>query len=151
MSIFYIFSLLGGLALFLLGMDMMSEGLELVAGNKLHKIIEKLTSSTFRAILVGLAVTAVIQSSSATTVMAVGFVNSGLMTLIQAVGVIMGANIGTTVTGQLVALNITDSAPLIAFIGFILNVSTVSSGMFVIFSCSLMLIFNISSNFSNQP
>ena len=120
MSIFYIFSLLGGLALFLLGMDMMSEGLELVAGNKLHKIIEKLTSSTFRAILVGLAVTAVIQSSSATTVMAVGFVNSGLMTLIQAVGVIMGANIGTTVTGQLVALNITDSAPLIAFIGFIM-------------------------------
>lgn len=120
MSITYIFALLGGLALFLYGMDLMSEGLELVAGNRLHKIIEKLTSSTFRGIIVGLVVTAVIQSSSATTVMAVGFVNSGLMTLQQAVGVIMGANIGTTVTGQLVALNITDSAPLIAFVGFIM-------------------------------
>lgn len=120
MSFAYIFALLGGLALFLYGMDLMSEGLELVAGKRLHNIIEKLTSSTVRGIIVGLVVTAVIQSSSATTVMAVGFVNSGLMTLQQAVGVIMGANIGTTVTGQLVALNITESAPLIAFIGFIM-------------------------------
>lgn len=120
MSISYFFALLGGLALFLYGMDLMSEGLELVAGKRLHNIIEKLTSSTIKGILVGLVVTAVIQSSSATTVMAVGFVNSGLMTLQQAVGVIMGANIGTTVTGQLVALNITESAPLIAFVGFIM-------------------------------
>ncbi|RVU54217.1 Na/Pi cotransporter family protein [Anaerosphaera multitolerans] len=117
-SIVYIFSLLGGLALFLYGMDLMSEGLELFAGNKLQKIIEKLTSNTLKGIGVGIAVTAIIQSSSATTVMVVGFVNAGLMSLQQAVGVIMGANIGTTVTGQLVALNITDSAPLIAFIGF---------------------------------
>lgn len=120
MSITYIFSLLGGLAVFLFGMDLMSSGLELLAGKKLHSIIAKLTSSTGRGILVGLVVTGIIQSSSATTVMAVGFVNAGLMTLHQAVGVIMGANIGTTVTGQLVALNITKSAPLMAFIGFIL-------------------------------
>ncbi|HHX69499.1 MAG: Na/Pi cotransporter family protein [Miniphocaeibacter sp.] len=118
MSIAYVFALLGGLALFLYGMDLMSEGLELVAGNRLHNIIEKLTSNTVKGILVGTVVTAIIQSSSATTVMAVGFVNSGLMTLQQAVGVIMGANIGTTVTGQLVALNITESAPLMAFSGF---------------------------------
>lgn len=120
MSIVYVFSLLGGLALFLYGMDLMSEGLELAAGNKLQNVIEKLTSSTAKGIAVGIAVTAVIQSSSATTVMVVGFVNANLMTLKQAVGVIMGANVGTTVTGQLVALNITDSAPLIAFIGFIM-------------------------------
>lgn len=120
MSITYIFSLLGGLAIFLFGMDLMSTGLELLAGKRLHGIIAKLTSSTGRGILVGLVVTGIIQSSSATTVMAVGFVNAGLMTLRQAVGVIMGANIGTTVTGQLVALNITDGAPLMAFFGFIL-------------------------------
>ncbi|MDO5713380.1 MAG: Na/Pi cotransporter family protein [Tissierellia bacterium] len=120
MSISYLFSLLGGLAIFLFGMDLMSTGLELLAGKKLHSIIARLTSSTRRGIVVGLVVTAIIQSSSATTVMAVGFVNAGLMTLQQAVGVIMGANIGTTVTGQLVALNITQSAPVMAFIGFIL-------------------------------
>ncbi|EFI41768.1 MULTISPECIES: Na/Pi cotransporter family protein [Peptoniphilus] len=118
MSITYLFGLLGGLALFLFGMDLMSSALELVAGNKMNTVIEKLTSNPIKGVLVGVVVTAIIQSSSATTVMVVGFVNAGLMTIYQAAGIIMGANIGTTITGQLVALNITKSAPIIAFIGF---------------------------------
>ena len=121
MSINYFIELLGGLALFLYGMEMMSSGLELVAGDKLRVVIEKMTSSFFKSILVGTFVTAIIQSSSATTVMVVGFVNAGLMTIYQAVGIIMGANIGTTITGQLVALNISTLAPIIAFVGFLLN------------------------------
>ena len=121
MSINYFIGLLGGLAIFLYGMEMMSNGLELVAGDRLRVIIEKMTSNFFKSILVGTIVTAIIQSSSATTVMVVGFVNAGLMTIYQAVGIIMGANIGTTVTGQLVALNISAIAPIIAFIGFTLH------------------------------
>lgn len=121
MSINYFIELLGGLALFLYGMAMMSKGLELAAGDKLRVIIEKMTSNFFKAILVGIIVTGIIQSSSATTVMVVGFVNAGLMNIYQAVGIIMGANIGTTITGQLVALNISAIAPIIAFIGFVLN------------------------------
>ena len=121
MSINYFIELLGGLALFLYGMEMMSSGLELVAGDRLRVVIEKMTSSFFKSILVGTFVTAIIQSSSATTVMVVGFVNAGLMTIYQAVGIIMGANIGTTITGQLVALNISTLAPIIAFVGFLLN------------------------------
>ena len=112
-----IISLLGGLALFLYGMQMMSTGLETSVGNQMKQILEKLTSNRFKAVLVGAAITAVIQSSSATTVMVVGFVNSGLMTLGQAVWIIMGANIGTTITGQLIALDIGMIAPLIAFAG----------------------------------
>lgn len=112
-----ILMLLGGLALFLYGMQMMSSGLEMAAGNKMKQILEKLTSNRFKGVLAGAAITAVIQSSSATTVMVVGFVNSGLMTLKQAVWVIMGANIGTTITGQLIALDIGMIAPLIAFLG----------------------------------
>ena len=112
-----ILSLLGGLALFLYGMQMMSNGLEAAAGNRMKKILEKLTSNRFLGVLVGAGITAVIQSSSATTVMVVGFVNSGLMTLNQAVWIIMGANIGTTITGQLIALDIGALAPLIAFVG----------------------------------
>ncbi len=112
-----ILGLLGGLALFLYGMQMMGNGLEDAAGNKMKKILEKLTSNRFLGVLVGAGITAVIQSSSATTVMVVGFVNTGLMTLRQAVWIIMGANIGTTVTGQLIALDIGALAPLIAFIG----------------------------------
>ena len=112
--------LLGGLVLFLYGMNLMSQGLELVAGNKLQKVIERFTSNRLSGILIGALVTAVIQSSSATTVMVIGFVNANLMTLTQAVGVIMGANIGTTVTGQLVALNIVKIAPIFAFIGFVM-------------------------------
>lgn len=117
MEIKDILALLGGLALFLYGMQMMSNGLETAAGNRMKQILEKLTSNRFKGVLVGAAITAVIQSSSATTVMVVGFVNSGLMTLNQAVWVIMGANIGTTITGQLIALDIGVIAPLIAFIG----------------------------------
>ncbi len=117
MKLANIFSMLGGLALFLYGMNMMSNGLELAAGNKMKTILEKLTSNCFLGVLVGALVTAIIQSSSATTVMVVGFVNSGLMSLTSAVWVIMGANIGTTITGQLIAIDITAIAPLIAFIG----------------------------------
>ena len=109
--------LLGGLALFLYGMQMMSSGLEAAAGNKMKTILERLTSNRFKGVLVGAGITAVIQSSSATTVMVVGFVSAGLMTLNQAVWVIMGANIGTTITGQLIALDVGAIAPLIAFIG----------------------------------
>ena len=111
------FGLLGGLALFLYGMQMMSSGLEAAAGNKMKRILERLTANRFLGVLVGAGVTAVIQSSSATTVMVVGFVNSGMMTLRQAVWIIMGANIGTTITGQLIALDIGAIAPLIAFLG----------------------------------
>ena len=112
-----IMSLLGGLALFLYGMQMMSSGLESVAGNKMKNILEKLTANRFLGVLVGAGITAVIQSSSATTVMVVGFVNSGMMTLRQAVWIIMGANIGTTITGQLIALDVGAFAPIIAFAG----------------------------------
>ncbi len=112
-----VLALLGGLALFLYGMQMMSSCLEDAAGNKMKKILEKLTSNRFLGVLVGAAITAVIQSSSATTVMVVGFVNTKLMTLRQAVWIIMGANIGTTITGQLIALDIGAVAPLLAFVG----------------------------------
>ncbi len=109
--------LLGGLALFLYGMQMMSDGLEDAAGNRMKQILEKLTSNRFLGVLVGAGITAVIQSSSATTVMVVGFVNSGMMTLKQAVWIIMGANIGTTITGLLIALDVGMLAPLFAFLG----------------------------------
>lgn len=117
-----ILGLLGGLALFLYGMQMMSAGLEEAAGDKMKRILEKLTTNRFLGVLVGAGVTAAIQSSSATTVMTVGFVNSGFMTLKQAVWVIMGANIGTTVTGQLIALDVGYFAPFVIFIGVILAV-----------------------------
>lgn len=117
MKLTNLFSMLGGLALFLYGMNMMSNGLEMAAGDKMKTILEKLTSNRILGVLVGALVTAIIQSSSATTVMVVGFVNSGLMSLTSAVWVIMGANIGTTITGQLIAIDITAIAPLIAFIG----------------------------------
>lgn len=117
MSFTYLMGLLGGLALFLYGMQMMSNGLESAAGNKMKTILEKLTANRFVGVLVGALITAIIQSSSATTVMVVGFVNSGMMTLRQAVWIIMGANIGTTITGQLIALDVGELAPLIAFLG----------------------------------
>ena len=117
MGITEILQLLGGLALFLYGMQMMSTGLETAAGNKMKTILERLTSNRIKGVLAGAIITAVIQSSSATTVMVVGFVNSGLMTLRQAVWVIMGANIGTTITGQLIALDVGALAPFFAFVG----------------------------------
>ena len=143
MGITDILSLLGGLALFLYGMQMMSTGLEAAAGNKMKSILEKLTSNRIKGVLVGAGITAVIQSSSATTVMLVGFVNSGLMTLKQAVWVIMGANIGTTITGQLIALDMGAIAPLFAIIGvgaimFVKNekvhhISSILAGLGILF------------------
>ena len=112
-----VLGLLGGLALFLYGMQMMSSGLEAAAGDRMKSILERLTANRFLGVLVGAVITAVIQSSSATTVMVVGFVNSGMMTLRQAVWIIMGANIGTTITGQLIALDVGVLAPLFAFVG----------------------------------
>ena len=105
MYVFKLVSLLGGLALFLFGMDVMGKALERTAGGRLQTILAKMSSNVFKGFLLGLAVTAVIQSSSATTVMVVGFVNSGIMTLKQAVGVIMGSNIGTTVTAWILSLS----------------------------------------------
>ena len=117
MDVSIVLGLLGGLALFLYGMQMMSSGLEAAAGNRMKRILEKLTANRFLGVLVGAGITAVIQSYSAMTVMVVGFVNSGMMTLRQAVWIIMGANIGTTITGQLIALDIGQLAPLFAFVG----------------------------------
>lgn len=122
MTITNLLMLLGGLGLFLYGMQMMGSGLEAAAGNRMKRILERLTSNPILGVLVGGVITAVIQSSSATTVMVVGFVNSGMMTLRQAVWVIMGANIGTTITGQLIALDVGAIAPLFAFIGVVLVV-----------------------------
>lgn len=113
-------SLMGGLGLFLYGMNLMGEALEKSAGTRLKKIIELLTSNIIMGVLVGALVTAVIQSSSATTVMVVGFVNAGIMTLPQAAGVIMGANIGTTITAQLVSFDLNGLAPIALGIGIIL-------------------------------
>ena len=105
-----IFGLLGGLGLFLFGMKIMSEGLQKIAGSRMRKILAALTNNRIVGTLVGIAVTAMIQSSSATTVMVVGFVNAGLMSLVQSIGIILGANIGTTVTAQLIAFKITKYA-----------------------------------------
>ena len=104
MDFFGVLTMLGGLALFLYGMETMGNGLEKLSGGRLERILEKLTSNPIKAVLLGAGVTAIIQSSSATTVMVVGFVNSGIMKLTQAVGIIMGANIGTTVTSWLLSL-----------------------------------------------
>ena len=140
MDFFSILTLLGGLALFLYGMQVMGDGLAKVSGGKLEQILENLTSSKWKAVLLGLCVTAVIQSSSATTVMVVGFVNSGIMKLTQAVGIIMGANIGTTVTSWLLSLTGIESSnffisllkpssfsPVLAMVGIIFLTFTKSS------------------------
>ena len=133
MSITHVFSLLGGLALFLYGMDLMGKSLERQAGSRLQKILARLTENPFKGFLLGLAVTAVIQSSSATTVMVVGFVNSGIMELHQAIGIIMGSNVGTTVTSWILSLTGLEGdslliqllkpstfSPLLAFVGILL-------------------------------
>ena len=133
MTITNLFSLMGGLALFLYGMDLMGKSLERQAGGRLQKILSRLTDSPLKGFLLGLAVTAVIQSSSATTVMVVGFVNSGIMQLHQAIGIIMGSNVGTTVTSWLLSLTGLEGdslliqlfkpstfSPLLAFIGILL-------------------------------
>ncbi len=120
MSVTEVFTLFGGLGFFLFGMKLMSEGLEKAAGAKMRGILEFFTQNRFVGMIVGILFTAIIQSSNATTVMVVSFVNSGLMTLMQATGVILGANIGTTVTGQLIAFNLSDIAPLVVIIGVIM-------------------------------
>lgn len=120
MSIITVFSLFGGLGLFLYGMKMMSEALEKAAGAKMRSILEFFTKNRLMGTVVGIIFTAIIQSSNATTVMVVSFVNSGLMNLTQAAGVIMGANIGTTVTAQLIAFNLSDIAPLFVIIGVVM-------------------------------
>ncbi|MDV4149212.1 Na/Pi cotransporter family protein [Clostridium sp. AL.422] len=116
-SLMIIIQLLGGLGLFIYGMKIMGDGLENAAGDGLKSILEKVTKNPIIAVVVGAIVTAIIQSSSATTVMVVGFVNAGLMNLAQAAGIIMGANIGTTITAQLVAFKLDDIAPLFVFAG----------------------------------
>ena len=134
MDIFGILTMVGGLALFLYGMNAMGDGLAKLSGGRLERILERLTSNRIKALLLGALVTAVIQSSSATTVMVVGFVNSGIMQLKQAVGIIMGANIGTTITSWLLSLtgiqgdNIwikllkpSSFSPILAVIGIILT------------------------------
>ena len=115
-----VLGLMGGLGLFLFGMKQMSDGLEKAAGAKMRSILEFFTKTPLRGILVGTVFTAIIQSSSAATVMVVSFVNSGLMNLYQAAGVIMGANIGTTVTSQLISFNLSQFAPLIVMVGVIM-------------------------------
>ncbi len=115
------FGLIGGLGLFLYGMKIMGEGMQKAAGDRMRRILEVLTGNVFLAILVGAVVTAIIQSSSATTVMVVGFVNAGLMTLQQAIGVIMGANIGTTITAWLIAINLSEWALPAIGIGFLIT------------------------------
>lgn len=140
MDFFDVLTMIGGLALFLYGMDVMGDGLAKTSGGKLEKVLEKLTSSPIKAVLLGAGVTAVIQSSSATTVMVVGFVNSGIMKLSQAVGIIMGANIGTTVTSWILSLTGIESSnffvqmlkpssfsPILALIGIILMMTSKDS------------------------
>ena len=130
--VFKIFTLLGSLGLFLYGMTLMSEALQKVAGDKLRNILAAMTSNSFSRILTGLFITAVIQSSSATTVMVVSFVNAGLLSLVQSIGVIMGANVGTTVTAWILSLSGIESdnlfvqllkptsfTPILALIGII--------------------------------
>ena len=120
MTLYEALSMTGGLGLFLYGMTVMSSGLKAAAGDRLRTILEKVTSNRIMAVLIGILITILVQSSSATDMMVIGFVNSGLMNLFQAVGVIMGANIGTTVTAQITAFNLTAFAPLILFIGAVL-------------------------------
>lgn len=122
MGIWDAISLLGGIGLFLYGMTLMSTGLKNAAGDQLRNVLERVTNNKISAVLIGLVVTMLIQSSSATDMMVIGFVHSGLMSLSQAVGVIMGANIGTTITAQITAFNLASFAPLLIFIGCIMHV-----------------------------
>lgn len=123
-GIMIILTLLSGVALFLFGMSLMGDGLKSVAGNKLELVLYKLTSTPIKGLLLGTAVTAIIQSSSATTVMVVGFVNSGMMKVSQAIGIIMGANIGTSVTGWILCLSYIEGSNGIAQL---LSTATISA------------------------
>ena len=169
MDITHITSLLGGIALFLYGMSIMGAGLEKLAGGKMQGVLQKLTSSTIKGVIFGTLITGVIQSSAGTVVICVGLVNSGIMTLTQSVGVIMGANIGTTVTGQLIRMaDISgDSlwltlmqpktfAPVVAFIGcifyvFLRNATQQRGNVCDIHSDTPKYDLPVSSNNSTQP
>src|SRR5881396_2203847 len=118
-----LFSIFGGTALLLYGVRLVGEGLQRAAGTRLRHLLSTLTGNRFKALLVGAGVTAVLQSSSATTVMLVGFASAGLLTLRQTIGMILGADIGTTVTVQLLAFDLLQLAPLIVFVGWVLYVS----------------------------
>ena len=117
-------TMIGGLAIFLYSMKMLSGGLEAAAGSKLQSILEKLTSNRFLGLLVGMVIAGLVQSSSTTTVMVVGFVNASLLNLTQALWVIMGANIGTNITSQLVAFKFSQIAPIIAIVGVLILLFT---------------------------
>ena len=136
------FGLLGGLAIFIYGMNMMSECLQKAAGDKMKNILALLTKNPLLGVLAGALTTAVLQSSSATTVMAIGFVSAGLMNLPQAISIIFGANIGTTMTAQLMAFKITDYIYPIIFVGFMLYFASkkekVKNVGLVIFSFGLL-------------
>ncbi|MDR1693334.1 MAG: Na/Pi cotransporter family protein [Oscillospiraceae bacterium] len=173
MTVYDIITTLGGVALFLFGMNIMGDGLEKMSGGRLERILERLTSSTLKAVLLGAVVTSVIQSSSATTVMLVGFVNAGIMKLTQAVGVIMGANIGTTVTAWIISLGDIDSsglllsflkpktlAPMVAVAGIVLtmafrrgkkhNIGRILIGFGVLFSGMLTMETSLSGLAGSQ-
>ena len=124
MGITMVLSLLSGVALFLFGMSLMGDGLKRVAGNKLELTLYRLTNTPLKGVLLGMVVTAIIQSSSATTVMVVGFVNSGMMQVSQAIGIIMGANIGTSITGWVLCLSYVEGS---AGIAQLLSTATISS------------------------
>ncbi|MBQ5485781.1 MAG: Na/Pi cotransporter family protein, partial [Lachnospiraceae bacterium] len=137
MSITEFFTLLGGVGLFLYGMTVMSSGLQNAAGDKVRTILEHATSNKVFGIILGITVTILIQSSSATDMMVIGFVNSGLMNLGEAIAVIMGANIGTTITAQITAFDLTAFAPFLLFVGaimylFVKKPSTKYVGMIIL-------------------
>lgn len=137
MALTDVFKLLGGLGLFLYGMTIMSDSLRLVAGDNMRNVLEKTTKNRFLGVIMGMVVTFLIQSSSATTVMTVSFVSAGLMNLSQALGVIMGANIGTTITAQIIAFDLGSYAPIIVFVGaaialFAKNKTVKNSGLIIL-------------------
>ncbi|NQT95939.1 MAG: Na/Pi cotransporter family protein [Candidatus Omnitrophica bacterium] len=155
-----IFGLFGGLGLFIYGIHLMGDGLQRVAGDRFRNILKALTSNVFKGVLVGAGITALIQSSSATTVMVVGFVNAGLMTLTQSLGVIFGANVGTTITAQIIAFKLTDYALPIIGVGMVLNIFSKKRfwkflGLFLLGFGILFLGLNIMTSvvkpFANDP
>lgn len=148
---------LGGLGMFIYGMQIMAQGLENAAGNKMKSLLEALTKNKLLGVLLGAFITAVIQSSSATTVMVVGFVNAGIMNLTQAMGVIMGANIGTTVTGWLVSsvewakfLSPTTLAPIAIMIGVVIMLTGKRRSIFILLNFLLRLLLILISLKSNK-
>ena len=142
-GIMIVLTLLSGVALFLYGMSLMGDGLKRVAGNQLELVLYKLTNTPIKGVLLGTIVTAIIQSSSATTVMVVGFVNSGMMKVAQAIGIIMGANIGTSVTGWILCLSYIDGSSGIAQL---LSTATISAVVAIIGIIFKMLVTDVCRN-----